>query len=397
MTSTWHGTLPETPPTSDADLWEPPTSQTFRDAPTPPPPPPTPSSPPPRRGGGWRAAAAVFGALALVGGGYMVRDLTDSTDNVAPDTSALTESPTSSLPSGTTPALTTTGNEPVADVAAAVSPAVVQIQVGSGEQQGLGSGTIYDPQGLILTNAHVVGSSSTVRVVLADGTSYQGRVLGSYEAYDIAVVDIDPDIDLPVARLATEDVRVGQTAVALGSPFGLDQTVTAGIISAKDRAVPGLEGSAVNMLQTDAPINPGNSGGALANLRGEVIGVPSQIFSQTGENNGIGFAIPIETAKRIADKIVNGEPLARAGLGVEIERAASTDPGAVIAAVRSGGPAASAGLEGGDRITAINGDAVRNFAELQGTIGTYSPGDTISVTIVRGGRTQSVEVTLGEI
>jgi S1-C subfamily serine protease len=233
--------------------------------------------------------------------------------------------------------------------------------------------------------------------VLADGTSYQGRVLGSYEAYDIAVVDIDPDIDLPVARLATEDVRVGQTAVALGSPFGLDQTVTAGIISAKDRAVPGLEGSAVNMLQTDAPINPGNSGGALANLRGEVIGVPSQIFSQTGENNGIGFAIPIETAKRIADKIVNGEPLARAGLGVEIERAASTDPGAVIAAVRSGGPAASAGLEGGDRITAINGDAVRNFAELQGTIGTYSPGDTVSVTIVRGGRTQSVEVTLGEI
>jgi S1-C subfamily serine protease len=339
----------------------------------------------------------VFGALALVGGGYMVRDLTDSTDNVAPATSALTESPTSSLPSGTTPALTTTGNEPVADVAAAVSPAVVQIQVGSGEQQGLGSGTIYDPQGLILTNAHVVGSSSTVRVVLADGTSYQGRVLGSYEAYDIAVVDIDPDIDLPVARLATEDVRVGQTAVALGSPFGLDQTVTAGIISAKDRAVPGLEGSAVNMLQTDAPINPGNSGGALANLRGEVIGVPSQIFSQTGENNGIGFAIPIETAKRIADKIVNGEPLARAGLGVEIERAASTDPGAVIAAVRSGGPAASAGLEGGDRITAINGDAVRNFAELQGTIGTYSPGDTVSVTIVRGGRTQSVEVTLGEI
>ena len=128
MTSTWHGTLPETPPTSDADLWEPPTSQTFRTAPTPPPPPPTPSSPPPRRGGGWRAAAAVFGALALVGGGYMVRDLTDSTDNVAPATSALTESPTSSLPSGTTPALTTTGNEPVADVAAAVSPAVVQIQ-----------------------------------------------------------------------------------------------------------------------------------------------------------------------------------------------------------------------------------------------------------------------------
>jgi S1-C subfamily serine protease len=190
---------------------------------------------------------------------------------------------------------------------------------------------------------------------------------------------------------------VGQTAVALGSPFGLDQTVTAGIVSALDRAIPGGGGAAVNMIQTDAPINPGNSGGALANLRGEIIGVPSQIFSESGENNGIGFAIPIETAKRIADKIVNGEPLDRAGLGVLIEEAASTEPGAVISQITSGGGADQAGLEVGDRITAIDGDSVRDFAELQGTLGTYGAGDTVTVSFVRDGRSQTVEVTLGQI
>ena len=400
MTSTWNGTLPESPPTTQSDEWHvPPTGAPFRDAPTPPPPPPTPSSPPPhRRGGGWRAATAVFAALALVGGGYMVRDLTDSDRSaVATSASQLDTSPSTSLPSGTTPEVSTTGDEPVADVAAAVGPAVVQIQVSNGRESGLGSGTIYDAEGYILTNAHVVGQSETVRVILADGTSFQGEVLGTYEAVDIAVVDIDADIDLPVARLATDDVRVGQTAVALGSPFGLDQTVTAGIISALDRAVPSDQGGAVNMIQTDAPINPGNSGGALANRHGEIIGVPSQIFSQSGENNGIGFAIPIETAKRIADKIVNGEPLARAGLGVVVAQEQSNEPGAVIETVTAGGGADVAGLEPGDRITAIDGDTVRDTAELMGTLGTYGAGDTVTVTIVRSESTLEVEVTLGPI
>jgi putative serine protease PepD len=148
------------------------------------------------------------------------------------------------------------------------------------------------------------------------------------------------------------------------------------------------------MIQTDAPINPGNSGGALANRFGELVGMPSAIFSQSGENNGIGFAIPIETAKRIADKIVDGQAVATAGLNIEVEDDSSA-PGAVVVRLASGGAAAAAGLESGDRITAVDGDQVRNRAELQARIGTYSPGDKVAVTFVRGGDTQTVEVTLG--
>jgi putative serine protease PepD len=336
-------------------------------------------------------AAVAFAAVALVGGGYMVRDLTDADTASNLSTSPATESPSSTLAAGTTPIVPGDGNEPIADVAAAVSPAVVQIQVQGG---GLGSGTIYDAEGYILTNAHVVGSSSTVRVVLADGTTYTGEVLGTAPNSDIAVVDIDADTDLPVARLSSDDVRVGQTAVALGSPFGLDQTVTAGIVSAVDRPVDNEQGVAVNMIQTDAPINPGNSGGALANRFGEVVGVPTAIFSQSGENNGIGFAIPIETAKRIADKIVDGEAIATAGLNIQVEDDGSV-PGAVIREITSGGAADDAGLESGDRITAVDGDQVRNRSELQARIGTYSPGDTVAVTFERDGNTRTVEVTLG--
>jgi S1-C subfamily serine protease len=320
----------------------------------------------------------------------MVRDLSDTDTGGNLSTSLANESPSSTISAGTTPAVSGNGAEPIADVAAALSPAVVQIQR---EDGGLGSGTIYDAQGYILTNAHVVGNASTVRVVLADGSTYTGEVLGTAPTSDVAVVDIDADIDLPVARLATEPVRVGQTVVAIGSPFGLDQTVTAGIVSAVDRPVEG-EAGAVNMTQTDAPINPGNSGGALANLSGEYVAMPSAIYSQDGENNGIGFAIPIATAKRIADQIVSGQAVATAGLNIEAGDS-NREAGAVVSRVTSGGAADDAGLEAGDRITAIDGDQVRNRAELQARIGTYSPGDTVAVTYVRDGQTHTVEVALG--
>ena len=214
MTSTWHPTLPDTPPTTDHDTWAiPPNGGAFRGAPTPPPPPPTSSSPPPnRRGGGRRAATAILAAVALVGGGYMVRDLTDSNSSTNLTAASASAAASTTLPSGTTPAVASSGDEPVADVATAVSPAVVQIQT----QEGLGSGTIYDSQGYILTNNHVVGGATTVQVILADGTGYEGKVLGTDPSSDIAVVQINANIDLPVARLATGELRVGQTAVALG-------------------------------------------------------------------------------------------------------------------------------------------------------------------------------------
>jgi S1-C subfamily serine protease len=330
--------------------------------------------------------ATALAMAALIGAGFLARGLVEGSSS-----SSATSIAPLSLPAGPTPQVNTSGEEPVAAVAAAVSPAVVQIETG----EGLGSGTIYDSSGLIMTNAHVVGNARVVRVRLADGSSYDGRVLGADPSSDIAVVKIDAG-DLPVARLSTEQVQVGQMAVALGSPFGLSQTVTAGIVSAVDRPVANEVGVAVNMLQTDAPINPGNSGGALANRKGEIIGVPTAIFSQKGENNGIGFAVPIDTAKRVADRIVSGQPLERAVLGIQGQsRSTSDQPGAVVYSVLPGGPAADAGIRSGDRIVAVDGKPVRSFEELQGRIGTYAPGDRVQVTLVRDGRTLTLEVTLG--
>ncbi len=334
-------------------------------------------------------AIGLLAAVALLSTGYVARDLTSS-DLATSQASTLNAAATpASLPSGETPTVDGNSTEPVADVAAAVSPAVVQINTDAG----LGSGTIYDASGLILTNNHVVAGYGTVTVRLADGTSYRGDVLGADSRSDIAVVKIDADRDLPVAQLATDEEIVGQMAIALGSPFGLSQSVTAGIVSAVDRPVANERGVAVNMIQTDAPINPGNSGGALANRYGEIIGVPTSIFSEEGENNGIGFAVPIDTAKKIADKIVNGESLAPAQLGVGAGRSATERVGAVVGQVS--GAAAEAGLEVGDVIVSVDGQVVQSMESLQGVIGTYSPGDPITVEVERDGVTRSFEVTLG--
>jgi S1-C subfamily serine protease len=330
--------------------------------------------------------AAIATVVALLSGGYVANDIIEGSQAAAPSATPSSTSRTN----GPTPTVAADPTEPVAAVAEAVAPAVVLISTG----QGLGSGVIYDESGLILTNAHVVGAARQVRVGLADGTTVEGEVLGADQSTDIAVVRLTEARDLAVARFADEEPRVGQLAVALGSPFGLEQTVTAGIVSAVDRPVPNDRGIAVNMLQTDAPINPGNSGGALANRKGEVIGINTAIFSQSGENNGIGFAVPIATAARVAERIVSGRPLERPRLGIEgDDRAAG--PGAVVGRVVPGGPADQAGLEAGDRIVAIDGEPVRSFSSLQGEIGTRSPGDTVTLEIERDGSTLTVEVTLG--
>jgi len=390
MTSAWDPIPPPVPPTADRSTppynrpvepgtgwaWGPPT-----------PPPPTPPTPPapPRRPGAWRAVAISSLAVALLAGGYVVNDVVEGRQATAPTAAPTTLARTA----GPTPTVAGDATEPVAAVAEAVAPAVVLISTGNG----LGSGVIYDASGLVLTNAHVVDAARRVQVGLADGRTVEGEVLGADPATDIAVVQLADAGDLPVARLAADEPRVGQLAVALGSPFGLEQTVTAGIVSAVDRPVPNDRGIAVNMLQTDAPINPGNSGGALANRYGEVIGINTAIFSQSGENNGIGFAVPIATAARVAERIVRGEPLERARLGVEgDDRVAG--PGALVGRVVPGGPADAAGIRAGDRIVTIDGEPVRSFRALQGEIGTRSPGDTVTLGIERDGSTLSVQVTL---
>jgi S1-C subfamily serine protease len=282
-------------------------------------------------------------------------------------------------------------------VAKALGPAVVQIQT----QEGLGSGVIYDTSGLIVTNQHVVGNAKTVQVNLSDGSKLQGQVQGADASSDIAVVKIDAaGKTLTAAKLASGQPAVGSIAVAIGSPFGLSSTVTAGVVSAVDRPVENERNVSVNMIQTDAPINPGNSGGALANRNGEVIGINAEIYSQSGENNGIGFAIPIETAKTVADQITSGQltgsqPAERASLGVSIQDSPTGDGGAYVANVVSGSAADKAGIQAGDLIVSIDGQQVTSPADLGAAIGDHKPDDKVTLEVVREGQSGEVDVTLG--
>jgi S1-C subfamily serine protease len=324
---------------------------------------------------------------ALVSAGWVANDLSGS------ETAVETALPAESVgEAATTPVAPLDTEEPVAAVAAALAPSVVQIEAG----EGLGSGVVYDESGLILTNAHVVGSSSSVDVVLSDGTTIGGTVLGSDDLTDIAVVQVDAGNDLTVARLADDLPRVGQVAVALGSPFGLEQSVTSGVVSAVERPVSNPQGAVVAMIQADAAINPGNSGGPLADRAGQVIGINTLIFSESGGNDGIGFAIPIRTALDVAGRIVSGDPLERGFLGVTTQEDPN-EPGAIVASVEPGSAAADAGLRRGDVIVEIDGAEVRGPSGVAARIQAAQPGDTVSIVVNRDGGVVELTATLGRI
>jgi S1-C subfamily serine protease len=282
-------------------------------------------------------------------------------------------------------------DEPVASVAAALLPTVVQLQSSSG----LGSGVIYDQDGLILTAAHVVGTDQQVTVRLADGDQLIGEVVGADPNSDIAVVRVDRG-DLVAAPLALEtELEVGQTAVALGSPYGLEQTVTSGVVSATDRSVVGSDAIVRTAIQTDAPINPGNSGGPLADLQGEVIGINDAIFSQSGGNEGVGFAVPITVAKHVADLLVAGEPIRVAFLGISGTDPVQGQAGALITGVVSGSPADTDGILVGDLITTFEDNRVEGMVDLAAQVQTRLPGDQVTIHVVRGDNEIDLEVTLG--
>ena len=279
------------------------------------------------------------------------------------------------------------GDEPVADAAAVILPSVVQIQSGGG----VGSGVIYDPNGLILTAAHVVAGADTVTVRFEDGEEITGTVLGGTSGADVAVVQVDRT-GLPAAELALgEDPRVGQLAIAVGSPWGLQGTVTSGIISAVDQPV---DGNA--LLQTDAAINPGNSGGALVDREGRVIGINVSIFSMSGANDGVGFAVPIDVAADLADRVVNGESLGFAMLGVTGSDVESGQAGALIAEVTSGSAADEAGVEVDDLVISIDGVSVQGIEDLAAQVRSHRPGTTVDLVVVRDGEQLTVTVTLDE-
>jgi len=280
-------------------------------------------------------------------------------------------------------------SEPFALAAQAIRPSVVQLNLGGT----LGTGVIIDGDGTILTAAHVIGESTEVRVTFSDGSSVDGEIVGTHTLTDVAVVKVDPTgRNLVAAPLANgADVQVGQIAVAVGSPFGFDQTVTAGIISAVDRIVNG-----VSMVQTDAPINPGNSGGPLINLDGEVVGINDLIFTQSGTSAGVGFAISIDLAVIVADQLIAGVEPQLALLGVSSGPAPDGASGAQVVDVVSGSAAEDAGLQAGDIVIGVNGVATRGSGDLRAQVIDNAPGTSITLSVLRNGQEIDLTAVLGE-
>ena len=273
----------------------------------------------------------------------------------------------------------------IAAVAAEVSPTVVQLE----SESAVGSGVIYDAEGLILTAAHVVSDVDTVNVRLADGRLLEGEVVGRHQPTDVAVIAIPGD-SFPVASLGYgRTAQVGETAIALGSPFGLNQTVTAGIVSATGRTVNGIP-----MVQTDAAINPGNSGGPLINGTGKVIGINDIIFTEGGGNDGIGFAVSIDVAIVVADQLVAGKKVQLASLGVATIPDVSGQGGAIIQSVADGSTADAAGFRVGDRIVAVDGQPVQDPSQLFTEIVTHRPGAEATITFSRDSNVLTTVVKL---
>ena len=262
--------------------------------------------------------------------------------------------------------------------------------------QGQGSGFVYDGDGHIVTNAHVVEGASSVSVKFWNGKSYTAQVVGIDASTDLAVLKVNAPVSevFPLSLGDSSKLAVGDSVVAIGSPFGLEGTVTSGIVSALHREMTSPNHFAIdNSIQTDAAINHGNSGGPLLDSQGKVVGVTSQIESNSGGNEGVGFAIPSNTVSSIAAQLISNGKAEHAFLGVVL-RDSSSQTGAAISQVRTGTPAAQANLRAGDVVTAAAGKPIASASELRAVINAHRPGDAISVTYTRGGQSHTVRVTL---
>ena len=360
-----------------------------------------------RRAGRLRLGVAALAAGALIGGGAGAGVVALAEDGSG---------------GGTTPvsaqAVTITDPENATAVTAAAAkatPSVVTVYVSSGSSSGSGSGVVLTSDGYVVTNNHVVTLDSstdtaTVQVRTSDGTLYDATVVGTDPTSDLAVLKLDGASDLTAAEFAdSDDVQVGDLAVAIGAPLGLSDTVTDGIVSATDRAVATGstqdDATVIDALQTDAAINPGNSGGALVNAAGEVIGINTAIATvasgapgQSGQsgNIGVGFAIPSNTAQRIAEEIIADGTADTAYLGVSARTDGSEEvgTGAQVVSVQPGSPAADAGLEAGDVVTAVGDRPITTSTELTAAVRGYAPGEQVTLTVERDGQTTTVDVTL---
>ncbi|MGH3070838.1 MAG: S1C family serine protease [Gaiellaceae bacterium] len=343
-------------------------------------------------------ATAMTGAALIGAGGVAAVAVALDDDAPAAATSQVTVQEA-------TPAADSDGKS-VSEIYEESSKSVVEITVaataadpfgGSGTQQAQGSGFVYDDEGHVITNQHVVDGAETVSVKFWNGRSYDATVVGSDPSTDLAVLDVDAPASVlePLQLGDSDSVEVGEGVVAIGSPFGLEQTVTTGIVSALHRQINSPNNFAIDdAIQTDAAINHGNSGGPLLDLNGDVIGVNSQIESESGGNDGVGFAVPSNTVERIANALIHDGSVAHAYLGVSTEDVENAG-GATIAEVRADTPAAEAGLRNGDVVTEIDGESIGSADELRQLIDSKRPGDTVELTVKRGGDTKTLEVTLG--
>jgi putative serine protease PepD len=284
------------------------------------------------------------------------------------------------------------GNLSVQSIYRLTHKGVVEITAG----QGQGSGFVYDAGGHIVTNAHVVDGAGSISVKFWNGKTVSASLVGTDPSTDLAVLKVDAPVSelFPLSLGDSGNLVVGDQVVAIGSPFGLEGTVTSGIVSALHREMTSPNRFAIdNSIQTDAAINHGNSGGPLLNAQAKVVGVNSQIESNSGGNEGVGFAIPSNTVRSIAAQLISSGKAAHAFLGVVL-RDASSQAGATIGQVRAGTPAARAALRGGDVVTTAAGTRINSASELRAVINAHRPGDTISVTYTRGGQSHTVTVKL---
>jgi putative serine protease PepD len=296
----------------------------------------------------------------------------------------------------------------IGDVYARAHASVVEITVttsaaiapmaDSGTAEAQGSGFVYDTSGHVVTNAHVVEGAQAVQVTFSNGKTYDATVVGRDASTDLAVLKVDAPASLlvPLTLGDSSEVAVGDTVVAIGSPFGLENSVTAGIVSALGRSMEAPNGFTINgSIQTDAAINHGNSGGPLLDLSGRVIGVNAQIASESGGNEGVGFAIPSNTVGSIAKQLIADGSVQHAYLGVSVTQPSGDAAGVQVAEVRSGSPAEEAGLAVGDVITSVDGKVVTSTEELQGAVDAKQPGDSMIVDYLRNEASRTVTVTLG--
>jgi putative serine protease PepD len=367
----------------------------------------TPAGPPrpPGKAGRRLAAGAAVLALAVgsgVLGGWIALQADDDpvvTNNAGSATSTSNSNPAPVI-----------NRDDLANVAAAVQPSVVSIKTDSTE----GSGVVYDTGGDIVTNNHVVASANggSVQVIFNDGKTADAKIVATDPKSDLAVIKVSNVSGLTAAKWGDSGaMRVGDTVLALGSPLGLEGTVTAGIISALDRTIQegadqqpqnpfqqqqgqGGTTSISGLLQTDAPINPGNSGGALANTKGEVIGINTAIAGNSEGNIGVGFAIPSNKVKSVAEQLIKGGKVSHPFLGVNVTEA--TNGGALVSSVTKDSPAAKAGLQEGDVITKFGDKAIGDSDDLVGAVQSGKVGDQVQLTYTRNGEQKTATVTLAE-